>query len=126
MKGVDASLLELFREEVRSHTGALTGGLLGLEKEPGDARRIEPLMRAAHSIKAAFLCSRSAMTEARRAGGHAHDGKASNPCPPSGLESTSSSRQRRTPLLPLRSAQSVPALHNQPQPSDNPEREPST
>ncbi len=48
-----APLLELFREEVRSLCEALSSGLVGLESEPPDARRIEPLMRAAHSIKGA-------------------------------------------------------------------------
>jgi len=48
-----APLLELFREEVRSLCEALSAGLVGLESEPPDARRIEPLMRAAHSIKGA-------------------------------------------------------------------------
>ncbi len=48
-----ATLLELFREEVRSLTGVLTDGLLQLEEDATDPRRIEPLMRAAHSIKGA-------------------------------------------------------------------------
>lgn len=49
----DAPLLELFREEVRSLTGTLSEGLVELEADPTDTRRIEPLMRAAHSIKGA-------------------------------------------------------------------------
>ncbi|MFO0851071.1 MAG: chemotaxis protein CheW [Gemmataceae bacterium] len=49
----DSSLLELFREEVRSLTGTLSGGLVELEAAPADPRRIEPLMRAAHSLKGA-------------------------------------------------------------------------
>jgi two-component system, chemotaxis family, sensor histidine kinase and response regulator WspE len=47
------SMLELFRVEVVSHTQALNEGLLALEQAPGDMARIEPLMRAAHSIKGA-------------------------------------------------------------------------
>jgi two-component system sensor histidine kinase and response regulator WspE len=48
-----ASLLELFREEVKGLCGALTNGLVELEADPTDPKRIEPLMRAAHSIKGA-------------------------------------------------------------------------
>lgn len=50
---IDLGLLELFREEVRSHTAALTNGLLELERDPANPQRIEPLMRAAHSLKGA-------------------------------------------------------------------------
>ncbi len=50
---IDAGLLELFREEVRSHSATLTQGLLDLERDPGNPQRIEPLMRAAHSLKGA-------------------------------------------------------------------------
>ena len=49
----DPSLLELFREEVRSLTGALAAGLVELEAAPGNPQLIEPLMRAAHSLKGA-------------------------------------------------------------------------
>jgi two-component system sensor histidine kinase and response regulator WspE len=49
----DFSLVELFRDEVRSHGGTLSQGLLALEREPANPQRIEPLMRAAHSIKGA-------------------------------------------------------------------------
>ncbi len=48
----DHSLLELFREEVRQHTAVLAQGLLALEEGAGP-RAVEPLMRAAHSIKGA-------------------------------------------------------------------------
>lgn len=48
-----APLLELFREEVRSLCDTLSAGLVGLEASQGNARLIEPLMRAAHSIKGA-------------------------------------------------------------------------
>lgn len=50
---VDTTLLELFREEVRSLTETLAKGLVELEDHPDDVRKIEPLMRAAHSIKGA-------------------------------------------------------------------------
>ncbi len=50
---VDSSMLELFREEARSHAANLTAGLLELERDPANAQRIEPLMRAAHSLKGA-------------------------------------------------------------------------
>jgi two-component system, chemotaxis family, sensor histidine kinase and response regulator WspE len=46
-------LLELFREEARTHTGVLAQGLVELEQDPGDPTKIEPLMRAAHSVKGA-------------------------------------------------------------------------
>jgi len=49
----DSFLLDLFREEVRSHAQVLNEGLVLLERGPADARQIEPLMRAAHSIKGA-------------------------------------------------------------------------
>ncbi|HZY88876.1 MAG TPA: response regulator [Gemmataceae bacterium] len=49
----DPSLLELFREEVRAHGATLNAGLLELEREPANPQRIEPLMRAAHSLKGA-------------------------------------------------------------------------
>ncbi|MFO1418402.1 MAG: hybrid sensor histidine kinase/response regulator [Methylotetracoccus sp.] len=48
------SLLDLFREEAESHTAALTDGLIALESSAGaDSQSIEPLMRAAHSLKGA-------------------------------------------------------------------------
>ena len=49
----DAALLDLFRAELETHLGALNEGLLSLEKSPNDAKRLESLMRAAHSIKGA-------------------------------------------------------------------------
>ena len=49
----DAFLLELFRDELGAHSAVLTDGLLALEREGSDRERIEPLMRAAHSIKGA-------------------------------------------------------------------------
>lgn len=49
----DNAMLDLFRAEVETHTQTLNEGLLALEKEPNQLKRIEPLMRAAHSIKGA-------------------------------------------------------------------------
>jgi two-component system sensor histidine kinase and response regulator WspE len=51
--GVDVSLMDLFREEVRAHAATLGQGLLELEGDPCNPQWIEPLMRAAHSIKGA-------------------------------------------------------------------------
>ena len=48
-----ASLLEMFREEVKTLCGVLGEGLIQLEQDATDPRLIEPLMRAAHSIKGA-------------------------------------------------------------------------
>jgi two-component system sensor histidine kinase and response regulator WspE len=47
------SMMDLFCEEVRAHTAGLSDGLVRLESEPADAQHLEPLMRAAHSIKGA-------------------------------------------------------------------------
>ncbi len=50
---VDPALLDLFRAEIDTHLPALSEGLLSLEKEPNQPKRLEALMRAAHSIKGA-------------------------------------------------------------------------
>jgi two-component system, chemotaxis family, sensor histidine kinase and response regulator WspE len=47
------SLLELFRSEAESQMQLLTEGLLALDRNAQDLAAIEPLMRAAHSIKGA-------------------------------------------------------------------------
>lgn len=47
------SLFDLFRSEVQSNVQVLDQGLLALEQDLEDVRLIEPLMRAAHSIKGA-------------------------------------------------------------------------
>ncbi len=47
------SMMDLFREEARAHAGGLSEGLLRLESSSADAQTLEPLMRAAHSIKGA-------------------------------------------------------------------------
>ncbi|QJD29338.1 hybrid sensor histidine kinase/response regulator [Methylococcus geothermalis] len=49
----DFALLDLFREEVDVHAGVLTAGLIALEAGPAGPGQIEPLMRAAHSLKGA-------------------------------------------------------------------------
>ncbi|QXP82830.1 hybrid sensor histidine kinase/response regulator [Methylococcus sp. Mc7] len=49
----DFALLDLFREEVDTHAGVLTAGLIALEAGPAGPGQIEPLMRAAHSLKGA-------------------------------------------------------------------------
>ncbi|WNV03747.1 hybrid sensor histidine kinase/response regulator [Candidatus Methylospira mobilis] len=49
----DFALLDLFQEEVDTHANVLTSGLIALESAPCDAVAIEPLMRAAHSLKGA-------------------------------------------------------------------------
>lgn len=46
-------MLALFREEVRTHVDAMMAGFLDLEQEPNNPRTIEPLMRAAHTLKGA-------------------------------------------------------------------------
>jgi two-component system sensor histidine kinase and response regulator WspE len=53
MSNPGASLFDLFREEVRAHADTLTAGLLDAEHDPANPARVEPLMRAAHSIKGA-------------------------------------------------------------------------
>jgi two-component system sensor histidine kinase and response regulator WspE len=47
------SLFDLFRSEAEQHCGALADGLLRLEREAHDPALVEPLMRAAHSVKGA-------------------------------------------------------------------------
>ena len=49
----DLSMTELFRQEVAAQAAVLTENLLALEHDPADKKKIEPLMRAAHSIKGA-------------------------------------------------------------------------
>ncbi|MFM8980491.1 MAG: response regulator [Planctomycetia bacterium] len=47
------SLLDLFRAEAEQHLATLEAGLVGLESDPKEPKRLEELMRAAHSIKGA-------------------------------------------------------------------------
>ena len=49
----DDSLIDLFREEVRTHCQGLTEGLLALEQGNASPQRLDAMMRAAHSIKGA-------------------------------------------------------------------------
>lgn len=49
----DASLIDLFRSEVETHSESLSAALLALERAPDDTSRIDEMMRAAHSIKGA-------------------------------------------------------------------------
>ena len=48
----DDGMLDLFRAEAETHAAALEAGLLGLEAG-ASKEQLEPLMRAAHSIKGA-------------------------------------------------------------------------
>ena len=50
--GIDDSLLDLFREEVRTNGQILADGLVALE-QGGNPQQLEAMMRAAHSIKGA-------------------------------------------------------------------------
>src|SRR5580693_1383700 len=52
-EGGNFSMMDLFREEVRAHAATLNQGLLDLENAPANPQKLEPLMRAAHSIKGA-------------------------------------------------------------------------
>ncbi len=47
------SLIELFRMEAESHTATLSAGLVSVEETSATPEVIEPLMRAAHSLKGA-------------------------------------------------------------------------
>ncbi len=49
----DFSLLDLFRAETDSQVVALNEGLLALDRDHADAKQLEALMRAAHSLKGA-------------------------------------------------------------------------
>src|SRR2546423_6200682 len=51
----NVSLLEMFRVEAESQSAVFTDGLLALERDPRAVERLEPLMRAAHSIKGSAL-----------------------------------------------------------------------
>jgi chemotaxis protein histidine kinase CheA len=49
----DPALLELFQAELDTHLPVLGEGLLALEKDGAQPKRLEAMMRAAHSIKGA-------------------------------------------------------------------------
>ncbi len=50
---IDESLLDLYRTEAETQTAVLTQSLIELEANPGAVKKIEPAMRAAHSLKGA-------------------------------------------------------------------------
>lgn len=52
MNHIDPMMLDLFRTELENHSRLLEAGLVGAEADP-NPEKIEPLMRAAHSIKGA-------------------------------------------------------------------------
>ena len=47
------SMMDLFRQEVEAQAAVLNAGLVDLERDPSDPKRLESSMRAAHSIKGA-------------------------------------------------------------------------
>ena len=47
------SMFDLFQTEVQQHCACLTDGLIALEQNASDPKMVEPLMRAAHSVKGA-------------------------------------------------------------------------
>lgn len=49
----NASLIDLFRTEAETQNQILSEGLLALERDRADAKQLEALMRAAHSLKGA-------------------------------------------------------------------------
>jgi two-component system sensor histidine kinase and response regulator WspE len=49
----DASLMELFRQEVEEQATRLNNGLIAIEAQPNSTQELEALMRSAHSIKGA-------------------------------------------------------------------------
>ncbi len=49
----DPAMLDLFRIEAQNYVAALNDGLVALEQDPDAVKQLEPLMRAAHSIRGA-------------------------------------------------------------------------
>ncbi len=47
------SMFDLFQTEVQQHCACLSDGLIALEQNSSDPKMVEPLMRAAHSVKGA-------------------------------------------------------------------------
>ena len=47
------SMFDLFQTEVQQHCACLSDGLIALEQNASDPKMVEPLMRAAHSVKGA-------------------------------------------------------------------------
>jgi two-component system sensor histidine kinase and response regulator WspE len=50
---LDLTLLDLYRTEAETQSGTLVQGLVELEGDLGNLKKIEPVMRAAHSLKGA-------------------------------------------------------------------------
>lgn len=50
---IDEAMLDLFRMELETQSQVLNDGLVVLEQSEGSSEKVEPLMRAAHSIKGA-------------------------------------------------------------------------
>ncbi|MEI6879663.1 MAG: Hpt domain-containing protein, partial [Planctomycetota bacterium] len=46
-------MFDLFQTEVQQHCACLADGLIALEQNASDPKMVEPLMRAAHSVKGA-------------------------------------------------------------------------
>ncbi|WP_152054435.1 hybrid sensor histidine kinase/response regulator [Tautonia marina] len=51
--GLDVTLLDLFRQEADVYVDALSKGLMAIEREGSNPAALEPMMRAAHSLKGA-------------------------------------------------------------------------
>ncbi|WP_206352172.1 hybrid sensor histidine kinase/response regulator [Tautonia rosea] len=51
--GLDVTLLDLFRQEADVYVDALSKGLMTIEQEGSNPAALEPMMRAAHSLKGA-------------------------------------------------------------------------
>ena len=52
-RDANASMLDLFREELRNYTGLLESGLRSIEEGEPALEKVDDLIRAAHSIKGA-------------------------------------------------------------------------
>lgn len=50
---IDAAMIDLFRMELETQSQVMNDGLVAIEMSGGSVEQIEPLMRAAHSIKGA-------------------------------------------------------------------------
>ena len=50
---IDAGMMDLFRMELETQSQVMNQGLIAFEQSEGEIEEIEPLMRAAHSIKGA-------------------------------------------------------------------------
>lgn len=50
-----SSILDLFRQELDTHTVILNDGLAALQGDPQDTERFHPLIRSIHAIKGGAL-----------------------------------------------------------------------